>query len=749
MGFLGHIRPLAIGPSGKKTRALRGPGDRGGLALGSQARIRPPPLFGVVAIAAGAGAAVCNGASPALAQTATAVTISVDATAAGTPLEPIWAFHGFDEVNYTTTAEGQALLQTLGQMAPSPHIRSHFLLNTGDGVPSFKWGSTNVYTVDATGDPIYDWTLMDGIMDTVTSAGAVPFAEIGFMPEALSTHPTPYQNSGIYTLDGGCFYPPTDYAKWGALIQAWATHSTTRYPSAASSWQWELWNEPDIGYWQGTSAEYDELFDYTESALHQVMPTAPLGGPATSGAGAFLTQFLQHCATGTDAVTGQTGVRLDMVTFHAKGGVAMAGGNVEMNLGHQLQLHSNGFSIVAGFPQYKQTPIVISEADPDGCAACPESQDAAYAYRTSPAYGAYEVAMMKHTLELESSLGVNVRGVLAWAFLFENQPYFAGYRVLSSNGIDLPVLNAFKLLGGLRGMSIPATSTGALTVADILANGVRGQADVNAMATLNGQQVQVLIWNYHDDIVTVPASPVHLSVQVPAAFGPLAIVDHLRVDDTHGDAYTTWVAQGSPASPSAAQLTALQQAMTPQPLQPEQMVAVTAGTVSLDFNLPRFGISLVSLVPPGDAPDASIGAAPLDAGLASGSLPDATATVVAQDASVTSAGAGASSAASSSFAGPSSSSSPAPASIGTAPASGGSASSSAGPIEANRANAGCGCRVLADPGDPPAWLAGVPLLVLLVRRRTQNREGCPRPVRGRERSSPEASGRAAPTRAKR
>jgi xylan 1,4-beta-xylosidase len=545
----------------------------------------------------------------ALAQTPATVNISVDATAAGTPLEAIWAFHGFDEVNYTTTTEGQALLQTLGMIPPiPPHIRSHFLLNTGTGVPSFKWGSTNVYTVDASGNPIYDWTLMDGIMDTVTGAGALPFAEIGFMPEALSTNPTPYQNSGIYTLDGGCFYPPTDYTKWADLISQWASHSNTRYSSVGSTWQWELWNEPDIGYWKGTSEEYDELFDYTESALHQVIPTAPLGGPATSSAGSFLTQFLQHCSTGTDAVTGAKGVRLDMITFHAKGGVSMVGGNVEMDLGHQLQLHQDGFNIVAGFSQYKQTPIVVSEADPDGCAACPVSQTPADAYRLSPAYGAYEVAMMKHTLELEAQVGVNVRGLLTWAFLFQNQPYFAGYRVLSTNGIHMPVLGAFKLLGGLNGETIPVTSTGALTLAQVLAGSARQQADVNAMATRNGLEVDVLAWNYADDIVTVASTPVALSVQVPTGFGPSASVSHLRVDDTHGDAYTVWVSQGSPAAPSAAQLAALQQAMDPVELQPAQTVDVTGATVALSFDLPRFGMSLVTIAPVG-ASDASIGGA--------------------------------------------------------------------------------------------------------------------------------------------
>ena len=84
------------------------------------------------------------------------VSISVDATAAGTPLERVWPYHGYDEVNYSTTPEGEALLKTLATAHTAPvHVRTHFLLNTGDGTPSLKWGSTNVYTEDAAGNPVY------------------------------------------------------------------------------------------------------------------------------------------------------------------------------------------------------------------------------------------------------------------------------------------------------------------------------------------------------------------------------------------------------------------------------------------------------------------------------------------------------------------------------------------------------------------------------------------------------------------
>jgi len=556
---------------------------------------------------AGAAAALLLAATGAPAQAAGTVTISVDATAGGAPLERIWPFHGWDEVNDTTQPEGQALLAAIVAAHTAPvHVRNHFLLNTGDGTPSLKWGSTNVYTEDAAGTPVYDWRLTDGILDTITGTGAFPFVELGFMPEALSSHPTPYMNSSSTALDGGCFYPPADYAKWDDLIRTWATHASQRYPDAAATWLWELWNEPDIAYWNGTLADYEKLYDTTEAALHQVLPDAPLGGPAVAGAGGlFLTQFLKHCATGTNAVTGATGTRLDLVTFHAKGGVEVAGDHVEMNLGSQLRQHQAGFNAVAAVPAFTQTPIYVTEADPDGCAACPASSIPADAYRLSPAYGAYEVAMMKHSLELEAQVGVKLGGLLTWAFTFPGTPYFAGYRTLATNGINLPVMAAFQLLGRLSGARLPLTSDGARPLSDILANSVRGDPDVDGMAAREGNVVQILVWNYHDDLLPATAARVHLTAALPPELGSTVRVSHLRVDDAHGDAYTTWVAQGMPATPSAAQIAALQQAMQPAPLVPDRVAAVTGGGVAaVDFDLPRFGVSLLTIQPatPADGP---------------------------------------------------------------------------------------------------------------------------------------------------
>src|ERR1700690_1443781 len=138
------------------------------------------------------------------------VTIRVDAGAPIGPSKPTWAWFGYDEPNYTYAKNGRKLLGELAALSPVPvHIRVHNLLTSGDGSASLKWGSTNVYTEDAQGNPVYSWTILDRIFDTYLALRIKPLVQVGFMPEALSTHPEPYRHNfpqgSIFT---GWAYPP-------------------------------------------------------------------------------------------------------------------------------------------------------------------------------------------------------------------------------------------------------------------------------------------------------------------------------------------------------------------------------------------------------------------------------------------------------------------------------------------------------------------------------------------------------------
>ena len=208
------------------------------------------------------------------------VTVSVDATAEGTPLRHVWSWYGYDECNYTTSPSGRSLISDLAAInSEQVYLRAHHLLTSGVGTPSLKWSSTNAYIEDAAGRPLYSWKILDGIMDAVVDAGALPYVEVAFMPEALSSKPVPYIAETFDKIGAGASYPPKDYKKWYDLVRAWALHSKERYPDVEKRWIWELWNEPDIIYWRGSVADYCRLYDYTEAAIHDVMPNAIVGGP--------------------------------------------------------------------------------------------------------------------------------------------------------------------------------------------------------------------------------------------------------------------------------------------------------------------------------------------------------------------------------------------------------------------------------------------------------------------------------------
>jgi xylan 1,4-beta-xylosidase len=533
---------------------------------------------------------------PALLSAQAPTAIHVDGAASLAPFGSIFSYFGYDEPNYTYMQYGPKLVGELARSSPSPvYIRVHHLLCTGDGTPAFKWGSTNAYTEDATGRVVYDWTIVDRIFDTYIQTGARPFVEIGFMPEALSIHPHPYTRNWPTPDDGqGWSYPPKDYARWGELVRQWVLHSIQRYGRReVETWYWEVWNEPDISYWRGTAEEYDRLYDYAAAAVKSALPAARIGGPATTSpynprAADYLRQFLVHCAA--------KGTPLDFITYHAKGQPQMLDNHVRMGLARELQDAAAGMRVVNEFPAFARLPIVLSEADPEGCAACSARTNPQNAYRNGALYPAYTAAALSAMLQLADRHRANLEGMLTWAFEFERQPYFAGFRTLATNGIDKPVLNVFRMLGMMApagGERVRVESAGAVSLDELMASGVRGQPHIDALAVRSAHEIATLIWNYHDDDVPAPPAAVNLTVAgIPAAAGRV-LVRHYRIDEEHSNAYTAWLRMGSPEQPTAGQYARLEAAGQLELLHSPEWVSTQDGKLSVTFTLPRQGVSLV------------------------------------------------------------------------------------------------------------------------------------------------------------
>ena len=535
------------------------------------------------------------------------VKIHVDAAKTKRDMRPIWAFFGYDEPNYTYMKDGRKLLSQISALSPVPvYVRAHNLMTTGDGTPALKWGSTNIYKEDAEGKPHYDWTIVDRIFDTYVERGMKPLVEIGFMPEALSIKPQPYQHKWAFdqpykSIITGWAYPPKDYKKWSELVYQWVRHCIDKYGRAeVESWLWELWNEPNTGYWQGTPEEYYKLYDYTADAVKRALPAARIGGPHAAGGNderfeKWLRGFLDHVVRGKNYVSGATGSPIDFLAFHAKGAPKIIDGHVQMGISNQLAVINREFSIVASYPELRDKPIIIGESDPEGCAACSARVHPQNAYRNGTMYSSYTAASFARKYELAALHKVNLMGAVTWAFEFENQPWFDGFRDLATNGVEKPVLNVFRMYGMMRGRLIEAESSNSVSLDAIRTAGVRGAPDVGSLASREERMISIMVWNYHDDELPGPDADIELTVQgFPVALN--RVLSHqYRIDRDHSNSYEAWKRMGSPQNPTREQIAELERSASLKMLDSPEWINVRSGSTAIRFTLPRQGVSLIQL----------------------------------------------------------------------------------------------------------------------------------------------------------
>jgi len=191
--------------------------------------------------------------------------------------------------------------------------------------------------------------------------------------------------------------------------------------------------------------------------------------------------------------------------------------------------------------------------------------------------------------------GINSLSEVNWSFEFEEQPYFAGSREMASNGLDKPVLNTFRAFGMLGSEQIKATSSGTLPADEVLQAGVRGKPDINAIATRKDSEVEIMIWNYHDDDLPAPAAAIDLIVEGLPAKASRGLSEHFRIDSSHSNSFAAWKEMGSPQNPSPAQYRQLENAGQLQLLNSPVWIPIERGSAHLQFALPRQGVSLLRI----------------------------------------------------------------------------------------------------------------------------------------------------------
>jgi xylan 1,4-beta-xylosidase len=267
-------------------------------------------------------------------------------------------------------------------------------------------------------------------------------------------------------------------------------------------------------------------------------------------------------------------------------------GHVRMDISKQLRTADEAFAKITAIPELAHRPVVIGENDPEGCAACPGARNA---YRNDTMYSSYTAAVYARLWQLAQRRNVNLEGALTWAFTFVGQPWFAGFRQLSTNGVDLPVLNVFRLFARLETDQVEATSSAQTPLPLILSDGVRAAPDVGVIATRAqaGGRLDILLWHYRDDDVLGPSAEVRVLV---SGIAPTKLQARIwRVDRQNSDAFTEWQAMGAPAKPTRQQILRLRNASGMVAHRMALSARTDDGSIELEIRLPLQGVALIEL----------------------------------------------------------------------------------------------------------------------------------------------------------
>jgi xylan 1,4-beta-xylosidase len=533
------------------------------------------------------------------------INIKVDASKTLGELKHTWRYIGYDECNYTHTPEGYDLIAQFGELMDAPYyIRAHHMLCTGNCHGFYKWGSTNAYVEDEHGLPIYNWDIIDKILDVYMENNCKPFFELGFMPMDLADPKFSSDGKGFrsyreyQTIGWAC--PPKDYNKWYNLIYNLVAHCVERYGrEEVINWYWEMWNEPDgIYYWKGTVDEFCKLYDYTEAAVHAVLPNAKFGGPATCGplpnnmAYKFLERFLAHCIQENNYISGDKGTRIDFITFHVKGG----GFEFKINAPKETPTIKRlidqvkcGLEIIRKY-NYNNLEVILSEADPDGWAAGGMYDNTNLNFRNTEYYASY-VAASYHSIEkMAKRFNMEVYP-LAWAFMFRGERCFEGTRTFSTQGINKAIFNLFRMFAQTGYISLEFSSS----KEDVLKDAIN-KTEISGMATKNDDGfIQIMIYSHNDDWDINDDYTIELEVDnVP--FHKVSL-RHYRIDSNHSNAYAEWIRQGRPDYPDEEQYKEIKNRDCLQLIEPEKEIDVTDGKIKGVFTMPTHSVSQIIISP--------------------------------------------------------------------------------------------------------------------------------------------------------
>jgi len=443
--------------------------------------------------------------------------ITIDAQAPTSPFPHVWEeTFGSGRAVLTLRESYRNDLVAVKRATDFHYVRFHAIFHDEVGV----------YNEDEHGNPVYNFSYVDEIYDGLLERGVRPFVEISFMPRKLAfnpdaLHPFWYKPN---------VSPPKSLERWDALITEFARHLVARYGvEEVSQWYFEVWNEPNIDFWNGIPRDrsYFGLYEHTARALKAVSTRLRVGGPATAAA-AWVTSFLQYAAAHH--------VPVDFVSTHA-----YADDTVEDLLGtnEDIPMDDRVCRAVAKVRKEIRSspmpslPLFLTEWNVPGMK---EARDSSFV-------GAALANTVRECDGLADMLAF-------WTFsdVFEEsgpiqRPFEGMFGLRAKGGINKPSFYAFGLLHRLGDRR--------------LAN-----AAMNILVTRRDGSIALAIWNLVDPNQSSSPLQVRLTFEHVPANAPVTLT---MVDDDHGNALAAYRAIGSPQYPTGEQIRKINASTALQP----------------------------------------------------------------------------------------------------------------------------------------------------------------------------------------
>jgi xylan 1,4-beta-xylosidase len=424
-------------------------------------------------------------------------------------------------------------------------VRCHGLFDDEMGIAAAGAGNFNFLYVDQ----IYDFMLDHGVR---------PFVELSFMPEAFAS-----SANRIFFYKGNVS-PPRNWQDWHDMVHAFTDHCVKRYGIAeVAGWKFEVWNEPNIGFWAGTQEEYFELYRQSAAAIKKVDGKLQVGGPSTAQLD-WVPDLIQYCA--------RQNVPIDFVSTH------VYPDDPQKHVFGQDHLYTFEQVIPRGLEQIKnqvesskmpKLPIWITEWS---------SQNPAFIADT-----------IKNCIGLAEAMSY-------WTFsnVFEEGGVPSGifnrtFGMLDQWGIARPSLHAFVLLHKLGDTLLqtdpgPVMATrradGSLAVMlwNLVPAAEGGVANGNPMAATGGSNES-----------KGKSKNFHLRLNGTGGRNSVAIS---QVNAQVGSAIPKWQQMGSPKSPSAAQIAELR-AAAELPRPEVRSLPAVQSSAEISIELPPNGVALL------------------------------------------------------------------------------------------------------------------------------------------------------------